>query len=103
MSDLTVLLLILLTEMVNKQNYGFLQRKDELHYTRDDFSPAFPCVCVHYYEWWWSGRTVLSWNKKCSLCPRRYKHLCCVQKEKKIYSLSPGAVLTVLPEHQTAK
>lgn len=24
------------------------------------------------------------------LCPRKYKHLCCVQKVK-IYSLSPGA------------
>lgn len=41
--------------------------------------------------------------RNAALCPRRYKHLCCVQKEEKIYSLSPGAVLTVLPEHQTAK
>lgn len=50
MSDLTLLLLILLTEMVNKHNYAFMQRKDEVRYKRDDFSPAFPCACVHYYE-----------------------------------------------------
>lgn len=29
--------------------------------------------------------------RSAALCPRRYKHLCCVQKEEKIYSLSPGA------------
>lgn len=45
MSDLTVLLLILLTEIVNKQNYAFMQRKNKLHYTRDDFSPPFPHAC----------------------------------------------------------
>lgn len=89
MSGLTVLLLILLTEVVNKQNYAFLQRKDELHYTRDDFSPAFPCACVHYYEWWWSGRTVFSWNKKCSPLPQKIQtSLLCSKGGEDLQSLS---------------
>lgn len=101
MSDLTVLLLILLTEMINKHNYAFMQRKDGLHYTRDDFSPAFTHACVHYYEWW-PGRTVFSWNKKCSpLSQKIQTSLLCSKGGEDLQSLSWCKVLTVLPEHQT--
>lgn len=82
MSDLTVLLLILLTEMVNKHNYAFMQIKDEACYKRDDFSPAFPCV--HYYEWWWSGGAVFSWNKKCSpLSQKTQTSLLCSKRRRR--------------------
>lgn len=102
MSALTVLLLILLTEMINKHNYAFMQRKDGLHYTRDDFSPAFTHACVHYYEWW-PGRTVFSWNKKCSPLSQKIQTSLLCSKGEDLQSLSWCKVLTVLPEHQTAK
>lgn len=103
MSDLTVLLLILLTEIVNKHNYAFMQRKHELYYTRDDFSPAFMSVYMHYYGWQWSERTGFSWNNKCSPLSQKIQTPLLCSKGEDLQSLSWCKVLTASPEHEAAK
>lgn len=77
--------------MVNKHNYAFIQRKDELHYIRDDFSPASLLHVSIILRGGGLGGLCFLGIRNAALCPRRYKHLCCVQKEEKIYSLSPAA------------
>jgi len=47
MSDLTVLLLNLLTEIVSKHDYAFMHQKNGLYYTQDDFSPTYITAYIH--------------------------------------------------------
>lgn len=103
MPNLTVLLLILLTEIVNKHNYVFMQRKHEPYYTRDDFSLSFISVCSHYYGWQWVGRTIFSWNEKCSPLSQKIQTPLLCSKGEDLQSFSWCKVLTAPPEQQTAK
>lgn len=47
MSDLTALLLNLLTEIVNKHDYAFMHQKNGLYYIQDDYSPTSITTYIH--------------------------------------------------------
>lgn len=106
MSDLTVLLLILSREIVNKHNYVFMQQKYILLLHRGWFFSNF-----HHSMYPLSLRVLMGWENSLSLqwkmqsSVQEGANTSAVLKRRRIFtvSLSQSKVFTAFLEHQTAE